>query len=419
MFFLLLRRSFSRGFRHKLLAIVTIAAGASLAAAMLNISLDVGDKVARQLRQFGANIVLQPQTQLLPSGQEKAAYLKEKDLTKIKMIFWRNNITSFSPFLVGSGQLNQGQKGEKVSVVGSWFKKKLTIPTGEVFTSQLSKTRPWLKIKGRWPNESKTEVAVSDSLAKRFNLKINRPLSLKIKGKTRAFKVVGIFSGAQETNLIYLPLKIMQKDLNLAGKVSQVEVSALTVPDNDLALKYQNDPDSLNAKEWERWYCTAYVDAIAFQLEEAIPAAKAKVVRQLAHSESLILNKIQFFMALLTAAALISAALGISSLMTTSALERAREIGLAKAIGASNNAVITLFLAEAVVLGLIGSVFGYLMGLGFAAFISANVFKMALTVKMLVPPFTVLVAVLVALLGSLAAVRTIVTLNPKEVLHGN
>ena len=89
-----------------LLIAFTIALGASLATGMLNVMMDVGDKVNQELKNYGANIVVKPKDSSLLSdiydvgegGEElNTAWLKEEDLGKIKTIFWAFNIVDFAP----------------------------------------------------------------------------------------------------------------------------------------------------------------------------------------------------------------------------------------------------------------------------------------------------------------------------------
>ncbi|MEN1336023.1 FtsX-like permease family protein, partial [Pseudomonas aeruginosa] len=101
-----------------------------------------------------------------------------------------------------------------------------------------------------------------------------------------------------------------------------------------------------NAEEYDLWYCTAYVSSIAHQLEEAISGAEVRPVWQVAASEGVVIDKIQLLMAVVTVAALVASAMGIASLMTSTIMERAKEIGLMKALGARQWQIMLLFYLE-------------------------------------------------------------------------
>src|SRR5947209_15544470 len=107
MFVRLVYESFRRQPRRKLLVAVAVTLGAAVSTAMIAIATDIGDKISRELRSYGANLVVTPEedsldvqigsVNLKPAGS--GAYLNESDLPKIKGIFWRNNITAFTPEL--------------------------------------------------------------------------------------------------------------------------------------------------------------------------------------------------------------------------------------------------------------------------------------------------------------------------------
>jgi putative ABC transport system permease protein len=123
-------------------------------------------------------------------------------------------------------------------------------------------------------------------------------------------------------------------------------------------------------------------------------------------------------MILLTVLTLMCAALAISNLVTAGIMERSVEIGLLKALGASNLSVVFLFLLELFLVALIGGVLGYLAGLGLAQIIGLSVFGSFVTVKTAVIPLTGLMVLAIALMGSLPALRVLLSLKPTEVLHG-
>ena len=106
MLFRMIRGALFRQKGKMLLIAFTIALGASLATGMLNVMLDVGDKVNQELKTYGANIVVKPKASSLlsdiyhVSGEDSSAlntaYLAEEELGKIKTIFWTYNIVDFA-----------------------------------------------------------------------------------------------------------------------------------------------------------------------------------------------------------------------------------------------------------------------------------------------------------------------------------
>src|SRR5216110_2865838 len=107
MFFRLVADSFGRRPRHKLLTGAALALGMGVATAALGVALDVGDRLAKEFRSLGANLLVTPQADSLPleiGGVDyrpvnAGAYLPETDLPKLKTIFWHNNILGFAPLL--------------------------------------------------------------------------------------------------------------------------------------------------------------------------------------------------------------------------------------------------------------------------------------------------------------------------------
>ena len=92
MFLRLVADSFGRRPRHKLLTGAALALGMGVATAALSVSLDVGDRLAKEFRSLGANLLVTPQADSLPleiGGVDyrpvnAGAYLPESDLPKLK-----------------------------------------------------------------------------------------------------------------------------------------------------------------------------------------------------------------------------------------------------------------------------------------------------------------------------------------------
>ena len=226
-------------------------------------------------------------------------------------------------------------------------------------------------------------------------------------------KIVGIFdSGDSDNSAIYMPSIAAQTLANLPNSIDKIEVKALTTPDNDLARKASKNPNALTQDEWETWYW------IAYQIEEVLPGAVAKQVRQVAALQGDVLNKTQAVMVLMTVLSLVAAAIAVANLMAASIGERGSELALLKAIGATDGAVSRLMLAETAVISLVGAIAGALLGSGVAQIVGHVVFGSGITMR---PMVFVLVFVLLAvtvLVASLSSIRAILGLRPAEVLHG-
>ena len=419
-------RALGRQKKKMLMIAFTIALGSSLATAMLNVMFDVGDKVNQELKTYGANIRVVPQSASLLTEEfgfddNISQFLKEEELGKIKTIFWAFNIVDFVPYFESSAYLKDGQR---VPVAGTWFKKHLELPTGETLDTGMTAMKTWWSVQGSWLDDGDdTGAMVGSAFSKRNGISVGDTISLfrKAEGKQRGqtWIVKGIFdSGSDEDEKIYITIKSAQKLFEKPGLVTSMEVSALTTPDNDLARRAAQDPSSLNRNDWDTWYCTAYVSSICYQIQEVISNSCAKAVRQVAESEGAILNKTQLLMLLITILSLIGSALGISNLVTASVMERAQEIGLLKAIGAHDAPISILVLTEILITAILGGIIGYFAGLGFAQIIGQSVFDSAINIKATVIPLVAILIFVVTMAGSVPSIKLLLSLKPAEVLHG-
>ena len=435
MFFLrMIARSFTRQMRRRLLIALTVCLSATVSVAMLGVVFDVGDKLNAELSTYGSNIVVQPKADAVvsdlynteaagSSGSAEAdptAFLKESDAPKIKTIFWAFNITNFAPELDVHADVN----GTSVPVVGTWFNKELKLESGESTVVGVKGMRSWWTLDGSWPKDDSTEGVIGKTLASQLGVGKGGTITLSKQGadgktRTQNITITGVYdSGDDENGSLYIASSTAQVLANLPDSVNKIEVKALTTPENDLARKASKNPAALSQDEWEVWYCTAYPSSIAYQIEEVIPGAVAKQVRQVAALQGNVLQKTQAVMILMTVLSLIAAAVAVANLMAASIGERSGELALLKALGATDGAVSRLMLAETAVISLAGAVVGALLGSGVAQLIGQVVFGSGITMR---PMVFVLVFVLLALTVAIASgssIRSILSLRPAEVLHG-
>lgn len=412
-----------------LLIALTIALGASLATGMLNVVLGVEDKVNKELKNYGANIVVKPKDSSLLSdiydvGEDSelsTAYLREDELGRLKTIFWAFNIVDFTPFLDAQARI---PGGETVTVTGTWFNHHLDLPTGESLDAGVTGMRSWWDVtEGRWLDEKEenasSEIMAGAVLAERMGWHAGDRVRLAFAGGERDVTIAGIYdAGGDEDEQLFATLDLVQSLTDREGKVASVEVSALTTPDNELARRAARNPAALSSRDYETWYCTAYVSAICYQIQEVMTGSVATAVRKVAESEGTILEKTKLLMILITALSLVGSALGISNLVTASVMERSREIGLLKAVGAKDRSVTGVVMTEILITALLGFAAGTVLGFGFAQLIGRSVFGSSIDMDPKVAPIVACLIAVVTIAGSLPAIRTVLRLRPAEVLHG-
>ena len=415
-------QSLTRRRRSKLLGVAAVALGICVTTAVATLSLDVGDKVAHELRGFGANISVTPAADSLsiavggvdyrPPGA--GAFLPESDLAKLKKIFWRNNIMAFAPFLYAPATVN----GRRAVMIGSWFDHAMQVSSSEVFQTGLKQLHPAWKVQGSWPRQNSHECLLGVTLAKALGTKPGDNLvfhNAANQASTVTLQVSGILqSGGEEDSEALAPLEVVQQFTGLPGDVRRVEVSALTKPEDAFG---RADITRMSPKEYERWYCSPYVSSIAYQIQQAIPGSEAKPVYRVAATEGQILKNIGLLMTLLAIAALMTAALAMASMMFAMVLERRAEIGLFKSLGATNARVASIFLLEAFGVGLIGGVVGYGFGSWLARGLSVAVFGVPTGIHWIILPGALTLALLVTLAGSIIPVGRGLRISPSAVLR--
>lgn len=306
-------RSFSRQFRRRLLVAITICLSSAVATAMLGVVFDVGDKLNEELSAYGSNIVIEPKSD---------------------------------------------------AVVADLYE---TVDGSDTEPTSFLKESDIQKIKTIFWAYNITNFAPK--------LNLHADITAGTGGDAATVPVVGIYdSGDEENGAVYVPSATLQELSGLTDSVDEVEVKALTTPENDLARKVSRNPAAVTQEEWETWYCTAYASSIAYQIEEVLPDAVAKQIRQISELQGDVLNKTRAVMIVMTGLSLLAAAIAVANLMAASITERSSELALLKAIGATDGAVSRLVLLETAVIALIGALAGAGLGVGAAQLIGQVVF---------------------------------------------
>ena len=439
MYLRLLAESLRRGSRRKLLAATAVALGVLGATAVAELLLAAGDRLARELGSYGANLAVVP-----AAGRETFA---AADLVKLRTIFWRNNIVAMAPLLplrvrfVAVGPAADtadtagaagGGDGVVAPLVGTWFDQ----PVDGDWRSGLPKTRPTLRVAGRWPADGAAEVAVGRRLLTRLGIAPGAAVEVEVGGRRSRLVVVGaVESGGDEEEVAFAPLGAVHAlagrpaaglpdDADssgaangeaagaLSGPVARAEIFALTNPEAGNV----RDPKTMTPEEYDRWYCTAYPSAIAYQIDEALPDARAEVVRGITAATADLTGRLRPVLAALAVVALLGAAVGVTAAMTATVVERRLEAGLAVALGAETWKVTFFFLSEAALLGLAGGFAGGAAGLGAGRLLGAAVFGVAVPWTPVLLPLAAGAGLALAVAGSLPAALRPLLRDPAAIL---
>jgi putative ABC transport system permease protein len=422
MFLRIVSESFARKPRRKVLTAAALALGMAVATATLEVALDVGDRLAREFRALGANLLVTPASDTLPleiGGVDyrpvnAGAYLPAGDLGKLKTIFWRNNVMGFAPFLDVPVTIASG--GSREELIGTWYSHSVSVPDGSAFTTGISATDPWWRVEGRWFSDAADEGVAGAALAQRLDLRAGSKVQIDAGGHSRTLTITGIVStGGREDNSILAPLEIAQDLAGRPGQYRRLLVSALTKPADAFS---ERDPSTMTPVEYDRWYCSPYISSISHQIQQQLTGVEVRAIRQVAEGEGRILTRVSGLMWIVTFAALFAAALAVGATSATTVLERRSEIGLMKALGASRRAVGAFFVAEQLFLALVGGVLGYALGIFLARALGIGIFGVAPALRWILLPIVLVLAAVVALLGSLLPLGRASRVDPAPVLRG-
>lgn len=368
---------------RSLLLLAVIAMSSSLAVALGMVTVSMERRIADEVRKYGANLLLLPESARMDLGSGALAF------GTLAEPAWLD-VTAVERALAGQG----GRiRDHSLHLRESLFFGPVELPAEGARFGEIRRMLPWWEPVGRWP-AGEAEVIVGADLARRLSLKPGDRLDLTgSAGSTAALTVAGVVrTGGDEDRLLFIDLARLQTLSGLEGRVSLVRVLA-------------------DAR-------SGMLPVTAAALETAVPGARAREVRQVAQTSATLLKKVQLLMTLVTLVVLAASAASVTGTMSTTVLERGREIGLIKAMGATRLGTVLLFASEACLLGLIGGLAGCGAGVVLAEAVSRSVFSVSTEFTPLALPIAVTVGLLIALAGSVGPMLSVYRLDPVKSLRG-
>ena len=362
--------------RRVLYAALGVVVGTMTVVGILTVALAGEARIYNQLEKYGPNLTIIPATSnidmklgdlrlgTLTVGEN---YIAEEKLSAIRQIADgeirealrikdEGNIATLAPKLYTNTEVN----GTSVMVVG-------------VNPEEENKIKTWWRVREGGYLERIDQALVGAIAAELLKLKVGDRITLN--GST--VTVAGILeeTGSNDDYQVFVPIETVQKAFNKEGLVSSVDIRAL---------------------------CNACpVEIIANAINENIPGVRAVAVKQIAATEMGMLEKMSKFMLALAGVTLAVGLFGVVNTMMTSVHERVKDIGIMRAVGASRSQIIKAFVYEAIIIGVIGGVLGYVAGTLLAYVVGPLIFEG--TTVTYVPqyfPLALVLAILVAVIAT-------------------
>ena len=349
-------------------ALVAMVVAAAVTTAMLNLYADVEAKLRREFRSYGANIVV--------VGKDGAS-LPSDALDKVDAMLTGQAIAVPFSYVVA-----RAADGRSVVVVGTDF-------------ARVRKLDSWWSVTAcPAPNEANSNGAVQALIGTRAAAVVGstgKPFQLSFQGRTIQVAPAGtVNTGAGEDSRIFISENAFEAWTGV--RPSTIEIGASG-----------SNPEIVSTMQ---------------RLTQALPTAEVRPVRQIMEAEGRVLGKTRA--ALMAAAALIilTAALCVLATLMGWVLDRRRDFAIMKALGASEGLLNGFFAAEASVLGFVGSLLGFVIGIGLAAWIGRVNFNAAVVPRFSVFPIVVAGSIAVALLSAALPIGLLRRVQPAIILRG-
>jgi putative ABC transport system permease protein len=205
----------------------------------------------------------------------------------------------------------------------------------------------------------------------------------------KVFAVVA--TGSAEDTQVFTRLATAQTLANLPGQISLIQLSVTGTPDS--------------------------IEHFIAALAQSTPGVNVHGIKQLAEAEGKLYNRISGLLSSTVILLLFLTSLCVMAGMSNVAIERKNDVGLMKAIGGSVRGVARFFLAEAILMGIMGGLVGAAIGMVGSIWLGKAVFGVAAQPRWIVYPVSVGVTIVVSI-ASAFPLRRLASVRPASVFRG-
>ena len=383
MYFRMITASLARRKSRMLVALLAVTVGATILAGLVTVYYDMPRQMGEQFLAYGANMIF------VPNGDSEGMTTQEID-DAINQI--DADVEGAISYCYESATINDAP----IIIAGCDLEETL-------------KTSPYWQIEGELPNEP-NEILVGLNQADFFSLKVGDtvpvaylPPDVNIEGKNLNGEIEGkVFTDFTVTGL--LDTGSTEEDYFFISDTDMATMIGHELTYDVTELRVNGDADVL--------------EAASQNIKSNVPGVSPQLVKRITESQTTVLSKLSALVLLVTIITLALTMICVATTMTAVVTERRREIGLRKALGASDRSIMLEFMGEGLLLGLIGGLLGSFLGFGFALLVSTNVFNSTITFLPGLIPVTVAVALAVTALACIFPVRNTTKVDPALVLKG-
>ena len=378
MFWRIVLRLITANYGRLFVILLALGAGAAITSALLNLQIDAKRRLTTEFRALGANVIITPRdVNANPSG----GTLDQALLTGLPAENSGKPVPAVAFLYVIGAVAKAGEIHHQPAVIAGTDGQGLT------------QVRPGRRTEYSADLESDPAACeVGAKAAAQFKVHAGDSLNLRNQGREATCKVFAVVAtGGAEDTQIFTKLATAQTLANLPGRISLMQLSVT------------GTPDSINR----------FIPALSQQL----PGADVHGIKQLAEAEGKLYNRISGLLSITVIIVLLLTSLCVMAGMSNVAIERKNDVGLMKAIGGSVRRVVRLFLAEAILMGIVGGLIGSAVGIVGSIWLGKAVFGVAAQPRWIVYPVSVGITILVSI-ASAFPLRRLASVRPASVFRG-
>jgi len=352
-FFLLAAQSIAHRRLRSWLTVIGVFIGITAVVALISIGLGLERTINEQVAKvFGVDtFMLVPEGAFGPRGARKETF--EVDLGIVGRVPGVRTVAAVrqeTGFVVGPPRPGGNRVQGFLPVMG--LSPEL-VTDFEAFLGEIE-----LRPGGRFFEPSDVDAAI---LGAGIAARLGAGLGDAIQVEEREFTVVGVIAEAEAETAA-------QRGGGFQGGLGP-DADTVYVPFDTMYALYGPADDVLVSLV--RTVAGADVDDVADRVEEVLREAGSKVdsvtYSDVSDAIGTVTSTVSAFLAGIAGISLLVGGVGVMNTMFTSVLERTKEIGVMKAVGARNGHILAIFLIESGLMGLVGGVVGTLLGLGVSA----------------------------------------------------